>query len=140
VAEEEVDSRTEILRRIRGPAEKEILDPEPFIGGIAGLDPVGSAVFKRGTVVLPPLPAPLLKEASYGGAPGVLRIRVAVGHLEPPELDNGRDIGVDSAPHKQGSLGKVYCSRRKGRGWHVALAVVREQLGGLGQGNLQGFG
>jgi hypothetical protein len=62
VAEEEVDSRTEVLRRVRGPAEKEILDPEPFVGGIAGLNPVGSAVFEGGAVVLPPLPAPLLKE------------------------------------------------------------------------------
>jgi hypothetical protein len=124
------------LRHGCGPAEKEILDPEPFIVRIAGLDPVGSAVFKGGAVVLPPLSAPLLKEAPYGGAPGVLRVRVTVGYLEPPELDNGRDIGVDSALRKQRSFGKVCCSRRKGRGWHVALAVVREQLGGLDQGDL----
>jgi hypothetical protein len=135
VAEEEVDSRTEVLRRICGPAEKEILDPEPFIGGIAGLDPVGSAVFKGGAVVLPPLPAPLLKKASYGSAPGVLRIRITVGHLEPPELDNGRDIGVDSAPRKQGTFSKVSYSRRKGYRWHVTLAVVCEQLGGLAKGD-----
>ncbi|EWZ85531.1 hypothetical protein FOWG_10641 [Fusarium oxysporum f. sp. lycopersici MN25] len=29
-------------------------------------------------------------------------------------------------------FGKVYCGRRKGRGWHVARAVVRDQLGGIG--------
>ncbi|RKL02085.1 hypothetical protein BFJ70_g17375 [Fusarium oxysporum] len=86
--------------------------------------------------MLPPLPAALLKEASYGGAPGVFRVCVAVGYLEPPELDNGRDIGVDSAPRKQRSFGKVYCSRHKGRGWHVALAVVCKQLSGLSQGDL----
>ena len=136
MAEEEVDSHTEVLRRICGPAEKEILDPEPFIGGIASLDPVSSAVFKGGAVVLPPLSAPLLKEASYSSAPGVLHIRVAVGHLEPPELDNSCDIGVNSAPRKQRSFSKVYCSRRKGRRWYVALAVVCEQLGCLSQGNL----
>lgn len=67
VAKEEVDSCTEVLRRVRGPAEKEILDPEPFIGGIAGLDPVSSVVFKGGAVMLPPLLAPLLKEALYSG-------------------------------------------------------------------------
>jgi hypothetical protein len=86
--------------------------------------------------MLPPLPAALLKEASYGSAPGVFRVCVAVGYLEPPELDNSRNIGVDSAPRKQRSFGKVCCSRRKGYRWHVALAVVCKQLGGLGQGDL----
>jgi hypothetical protein len=50
--------------------------------------------------VLAPLPAPLLEEASYGGTAGVLRIPAPVGDLEPPELDYGGDIGVNSTPRK----------------------------------------
>jgi hypothetical protein len=50
--------------------------------------------------VLAPLPAPLLEEALYGGAAGVLCIPAPVGDLEPLELDYGGDIGVDSASRK----------------------------------------
>jgi hypothetical protein len=50
--------------------------------------------------VLTPLLAPLLEEAPYGGAAGVLRIPTPVGDLEPLELNYGGDIGVDSASRK----------------------------------------
>ena len=50
--------------------------------------------------MLAPLPAPLLEEAPYGSAAGVLRIPAPVGDLEPPELDYGGDIGINSASRK----------------------------------------
>jgi hypothetical protein len=55
-------------------------------------------------VVLTPLLATLLEEASYGSAAGVLDITAPVHDLEPPELDNGGDIGVDSTLRKEGPL------------------------------------
>jgi hypothetical protein len=57
-------------------------------------------ILKRGPVVLALLPAPLLEEALYSGAARVLRIPAPVGDLEPPELNYGGNIGVDSASRK----------------------------------------
>jgi len=78
--------------------------------------------------VLTPLPATLLEEASYSSAVGVLDVTAPVRDLEPLELDDGGDIGVDGALRKEGPLrGRLY-SRREGCRGHIALAVVREEL------------
>jgi hypothetical protein len=74
--------------------------------------------------MLPLLLAALLKEALYSGALRVFYICITVGYLELPELNNGRDIGINSAPYKQRSFNKVCCSWHKGYRWHIALAVV----------------
>jgi len=60
-------------------------------------------------VVLTPLPAPLLEEATDGNATDgnatrVLDIAPAVGDLELPELDYGRNIGVNSSFGIEGPL------------------------------------
>jgi len=57
-------------------------------------------ILERGLVVLATLLAPLLEEAPYSSAAGVLRIPAPVGDLEPLELDYGGDIGVNSASRK----------------------------------------
>ena len=91
-------------------------------------------------VVLTPLLATLLKEASYGSAIGVLDVTAPVRDLEPPELDNSGDIGINGALRKEGPLrGRLY-GRREGCRGHVALAVVREELCDLSERDLQGLG
>ena len=50
--------------------------------------------------MLAPLLAPLLEEAPYSSATGVLRIPAPIGDLEPPELNYGSDIGIDSTSRK----------------------------------------
>jgi len=60
-----------------------------------------------------------------------------MGDLHPPELEDGRDVGVDRALSKQGPFyrygGRPYPLSREleGRRGHVALAVVREQRNGV---------
>jgi hypothetical protein len=83
-----------------------------------------------------PLPAPLLKEALYGRATWVLYIWIAVGHLEPLELHNSSDVGVNSALCKQGPFHRSLYSWYQGRRRHIALPVVYKQLCGLSQGDL----
>jgi hypothetical protein len=50
--------------------------------------------------VLTLLLAPLLEEALYSGAAGVLCIPAPVGNLEPLELDYSSNIGINSTPSK----------------------------------------
>jgi hypothetical protein len=91
-------------------------------------------------VVLTALPAPLLEEALYSDATGILDIAAPVRDLEPPELDHGRDISVDRALSKEGPLKSRLYGWREGRRGHVALMVVREQLRDLGQWYLERLG
>jgi hypothetical protein len=136
VAKEQVDPRTEALRRIGGAAKQQVLDPPPLVSRVASLDTVTSTVLKGLPVMPAPLPAPLLKEAPYGRATWVLYVWVAMGHLEPPELHDSSDIGVDSAPCKQGPFHRSRYSWYQGRRRHIALPVVYKQLCGLSQGDL----
>jgi hypothetical protein len=69
------------LRRIGGPAKKEVLNPEPLLRGVAGLDAVAAAVLILLAVQLTPLSAALFKEAADGDAPGILDITIAMGNL-----------------------------------------------------------
>jgi hypothetical protein len=55
-------------------------------------------------VVLTPLPAALLKEASYSSAAGVLDITALIYNLELLELNNGGNIGVNGTLRKEGPL------------------------------------
>jgi len=60
-------------------------------------------------VVLAPLLATLLEEALYSSTTGVLDITALIRDLEPLELDDGGDIGVDSTLRKEGPLrGRLY--------------------------------
>jgi len=86
--------------------------------------------------VLAPLPATLLEEASYSSAAGVLDVTAPMRDLEPPELDDGGDIGVDGALRKEGPLRGYLYSRREGYRGHVALAVIREELYDLSERDL----
>jgi hypothetical protein len=69
-----------------------------------------------------------------------------MGDLHPPELQDGRDVGVNRALGKQGPFrgrGGRPCRLRdelEGRRRDVAVAVVREQRNGVRQGHLQGLG
>jgi len=93
-------------------------------------------VLKAHTVVLAPLPATLLEEASYSSATGVLDVTAPVRDLEPPELDDGSDIGVDGALRKEGPLRGCLYGRREGYRGHIALAVIREELCDLSERDL----
>jgi hypothetical protein len=46
----------------------------------------------------------LLKEASYSSAIGVLDITTPIYNLEPLELNNSGDIGINSTLRKEGPL------------------------------------
>ena len=93
-------------------------------------------VLKARVVVLTPLLAILLEEASYSSTAGVLDITTPVCDLELPELDNGGDIGINSTLRKEGPLwGRLY-SRREGYRGHIALAVIREELCDLSERDL----
>lgn len=140
MAKEEVDACAGALGRVRGPAQEEVLDPEPLVRGVAGLDPVATAVLEARAVMLAPLPAPLLEEASYSGAARVLDVPAPVRDLEPPELDHGRDVSVDRALREEGALQGRLCGRREGHRGHVALAVVCEELCHLRQRHLERLG
>ena len=76
--------------------------------------------------MLAPLPAPLLEEATDGDATRVLDVAPAVGDLEPPELDYGRNIGVNGPFGIEGPLWGRPNGLREGRWGHIALAVVRK--------------
>ncbi|OBT40395.1 hypothetical protein VE00_10091 [Pseudogymnoascus sp. WSF 3629] len=67
------------------------------LAALASLDTVAPTVLKEGVVVLALLPALLLEEATDGCAAWVLCVAVAVRDLQPPELEHGRDVGVNSA-------------------------------------------
>jgi hypothetical protein len=54
--------------------------------------------------VLAPLLAVLLEEASYSSVAGVLDVTAPVRDLEPLELDDSGDIGVDGTLRKEGPL------------------------------------
>jgi hypothetical protein len=82
------------------------------------------------------LPGPLLEEALYSRATWVLCVWVTIGHLEPLELYDSSDIGVDSALYKQGPFYRSRYSWYQGRRRHIALPVVYKQLCGLSQGDL----
>ena len=79
---------------MRRSAEQEVLDPEPLLGGVAAVVP---AVLEGSAVVPAPRPAPLLEEAPYGGAARALRIRVAMGHPEPPVSKDPWASAADAA-------------------------------------------
>ena len=60
-------------------------------------------------VVLTPLLATLLEEASYSSAVGVLDVTTPIRDLEPLELDDGGDIGINGTLRKEGPLrGRLY--------------------------------
>ena len=93
-------------------------------------------VLKAHAVILAPLPAILLEEASYGSTTGVLDVTTPVRDLEPLELNDGGDIGVDGALRKEGPLrGRLY-SRREGYRGYIALVVIREELCDLSERDL----
>jgi hypothetical protein len=54
--------------------------------------------------VLAPLPAPLLEKATDGDIARVLDVTPAVGDLELPELDYGRNIGINGSFGIEGPL------------------------------------
>ena len=58
------------------PRKQEVLDPEPLVGGVAGLDTVSTTVLEAGPVKLAPLPAPLLEEAPDSGPRGFSVLRL----------------------------------------------------------------
>jgi hypothetical protein len=62
-----------------------------------------------------PLPAPLLEEATDSNTTRVLDIAPAVGDLEPPELDYGRNIGVNGPFGIEGPLWGYPNGLREGR-------------------------
>jgi len=65
-------------------------------------------------VILTPLLAILLEEALYSNTTGVLDITAPIRDLEPLELNNNGDIGINSTLRKEGPLrGRLY-SRREG--------------------------
>ena len=86
--------------------------------------------------MLAPLPATLLEEASYSSAAGVLDVTAPMRDLEPPELDDGGDIGVDGALRKEGPLRGRFYGRREGYRGHVALVVICEELYDLSERDL----
>ena len=97
MAEEQVDACAEVLWGVGSAAKELVLDPAPLLSRVAGLYAVAPAVLKGGTVVLAPLPAPLLKEATDSGAAWVLCVTVPMRDLQPLELKHGRYVSVDSA-------------------------------------------
>jgi hypothetical protein len=54
--------------------------------------------------VLTLLLATLLEEASYSSTIGVLDVTTPIRDLEPLELDNSGDIGIDNTLYKEGLL------------------------------------
>ena len=101
MAKDQIDTCTEVLRRVCYAAKEEVLDLVPLIRRVASLDAVAPAVLIAGAVVLAPLLALLLEEATDGCATWVLCIAIAVRDLQPPELEHSRDVGINSTLREQ---------------------------------------
>jgi hypothetical protein len=129
VAKEQVSTCPEVLGHVHSAAKQEVLDILPLLWRVASLDPVTAMVLVCLVLELATLPATLLKEATDGNATQVACIAIAMCDLQPPEINYGRDVGVDYAPcqERPPACGRRHLSCKcQGRGWHVALAVVRK--------------
>lgn len=60
MAEEQIDTRTEVLRRLGSSAKQILLDPELLVVGVAGLNAIATAVLIVLAVLAAALAAALL--------------------------------------------------------------------------------
>jgi hypothetical protein len=133
MAEEQVNTRTEVLWCLGSSVQQVLVDPKPLVVGVSGLDAIAAAVLVAIAVKAVTLPATLLEESAYSSAARVLCVLVAVCHLHAPELHDGCDIGIYRAPGKQRplALAAVFAvavvSRRQAGRWDIVLAVVGKQ-------------
>jgi hypothetical protein len=101
MAEEQVNTGTEVLWRLASSVEQILVDSEPLVVGVAGLDTIAAAVLIAIAIKTVTLPAALLKKSAHSSAARVLCILVAMGHLHTPELHDSCNIGIYRAPGKQ---------------------------------------
>ena len=114
---------------------------------VASLDAISATVLIYLTVKLTTLPAILLKEAIDSYTARVVSIAITIYNLQPLELHYSRNVGVNRAPYQEQACSPLLSPlllllscRHQGCRWHVALTVVRKQLGSLGQGHVQRLG